>query len=130
MPLVLQFLLGYLFTVTLETAVLLGGLSRRHSIRIRLLAGIWLTACTYPVVWFVFPSLFDPGTRRTIYLLVAETFAPAAECLIFLVAFVRGLPPNGRATVRDVLAITLANLVSFGAGELLYRVLGVVEPSP
>jgi hypothetical protein len=131
-PLVLQFLLGYLFTITLETAVLVVGLSRRHPVRRRVLAGVWLTACTYPVVWFVFPVLFDPSDteRRPMYLLVAETFAPAAECLIFLLAFVRRLPPKELATVQDVVAITVANLVSFGAGELLYWVLAAIDRSP
>jgi hypothetical protein len=131
-PLFLQFLLGYAFTITLETAVLLLGLSRRHPLSRRLLAGVWLTACTYPVVWFVFPVLFDPfdPERRPTYLLVAETFAPTAECLIFLVAFVRRLPPQQWATVRDVAAITVANLVSFGTGELLYWLLALADRSP
>lgn len=132
MPLALQFCLGYLFTITLETAVLLVGLSRRHPLKRKLLAGVWLTACTYPVVWFVCPALFDPTDKdqRPYYLLVAETFAPAAECLIFLVAFVRGLPPKPWATVQDMIVITVANLVSFGAGELLYWILAKLEQSP
>ena len=124
MPYPLLFLLGYLFTVALETPVLLVGLSRRHSLRVKLIVGVWLTACTYPVVWFVCPAVFDPATERGWYLLVAETFAPAAECLVFLAAFVRGQRPNSRATVRDVLAVAAANLVSFGVGEGVYRVLG------
>lgn len=118
------FLLYYLLTVAVETTVLLLALSRRHSIARRLLAGVWLTACTYPVVWYVIPNFFDPITQRPMYLLVAETFAPATENLIFLFAFVRGLPPKQWSTVQDVFAITLANLASFGVGELL-AVLGV-----
>jgi hypothetical protein len=47
--------LGYLFTILIETPVLLIGLSRRHSIRQRLFAGVWLTACTYPIVVLVMP---------------------------------------------------------------------------
>jgi hypothetical protein len=119
------FALYYLFSVTVETAVLVVALSRRHTLRRRLLAGVWLTACTYPVVWYVLPFVFDPAEERLWYLLVAETFAPAAECLIFLLAFVRGLPPNSRATVRDVAAITLANLASFGVGELVNGLLAL-----
>jgi hypothetical protein len=99
---------GYLFTILVETPVLLLLLARRHPVRHRLLAGVWLTACTYPVVVLVLPLLF---ADRTTYLLVAETFAPAAECVLFLLAF-------GRATwIRDCLAITVANLLSFGLGE-------------
>lgn len=59
------------------------------------------------------------GCERGFYLLVAETFAPAAECAIFWYAFVRWLPPDRRATLRDCAAVTLANLCSFGVGEVL-----------
>ncbi len=111
-------LAGYLITVAVELPVLLVFLSRRHSTRARAFAGVWLTACTYPVVWLVLPPLFD-GEPRWQYLLVAETFAPVAECAIFWYAFVRSLPPDRFATVRDFGAITLANLCSFGIGELL-----------
>src|SRR5262245_31793918 len=113
----LTMLVGYLMTITVETAVLVAYLSPRHSVRVRLFAGVWLTACTYPVVWLVFPQLFE---ERWLYLLVAETFAPAAECLLFWWAFVRGLPGDRRATVRDMAVITLANLCSFGMGEAIY----------
>ncbi len=114
------FLVYYLFTVTVETSVLQVVLSRRHSLARKLLAGVWLTACTYPVVWYVIPCVFDPADERVWYLLVAETFAPAAECLIFLTAFVRGLPPARGQTLRDMSAIVLANLASFGVGELVH----------
>lgn len=111
-------LVGYLLTITVETTVLLLGLSRRHSVRVRLFAGVWLTACTYPVVWLVLPPLFDPD-QRVLYLIVAETFAPVAECGIFWFAFVRNLPRNWRATIYDFVAILIANLCSFGFGEVL-----------
>lgn len=120
MPPLLLFLGCYLLTISVETLVLLVGLSRRHSLLRKLLAGVWLTACTYPVVWYVIPSFLDPGEQRLPYLLIAETFAPAAECLIFWFAFVRGLPRDRRATVRDMIAIVLANLASFGVGEAVY----------
>jgi hypothetical protein len=108
---------GYLMTITVETAVLLVCLSRRHPVGVRIFAGVWLTSCTYPVVWLVLPQLFE---ERWLYLLVAETFAPLAECMIFWFAFVRGLPPDRWATIRDLMAITLANLCSFGMGEVIY----------
>jgi hypothetical protein len=116
----LMMLVGYLLTVTVETAVLVALLSRRHPVRVRLFAGVWLTACTYPVVWVVLPPLFDLDTQRWLYLLVAETFAPAAECALFWFAFVRRLPRTDHgATFRDFAAITLANLASFGLGEVI-----------
>lgn len=120
------FLAYYLFTVAVETPVLMLGLSRQHTWGKKLLAGVWLTACTYPVVWYVIPFVFDPAEQRLWYLIVAETFAPFAECMIFWAAFVRGLPPNRRATVRDLSAVVLANLTSFGVGEVVNR---VVVPS-
>ncbi len=133
----LAMLVGYLITITIETTVLLAFLSRRHPVRVRLFAGVWLTACTYPVVWLVLPGMFE---GRTMYLVVAETFAPVAECLIFWFAFIRRpakkpveiiadewsvvpqpRPPAGRwDTARDMAAVTMANLCSFGFGELLH----------
>lgn len=111
----LAMLVGYALTVAVETGVLLAGLSRRHRVRSRLIAGAWLTACTYPVVWLVLPPLFE---ERWVFLLVAETFAPLAECVLFWLAFARHLPPDRRATRRDMAAIVVANLCSFAAGEL------------
>jgi len=113
-----QMLWGYGFTIVVETAVLLVGLSACHSWRRRILAGIWLTACTYPIVWLVIPAVFPPEQSRSLYLLVAETFAPVAECALFWFTFDRGA---ARATVmRDFAAIVVANLASFGLGELMY----------
>ena len=105
---------GYLLTVSVETPVLLLGLSRRHPVKHRVFAGFWLTACTYPVVWLVLPPLFP---ERWEYLVVAETFAPVTECVLFGLAF-------GRPSVRDLGAIVLANVLSFGAGEVFNRAVG------
>ena len=105
--------IGYLFTIAIETPVLLLGLSRPHSIKRRLLAGIWLTACTYPIVVLVLPLLLQ-SYSRTFYLFVAETFAPVAECLLFWAAF-------GKETRwRDFGVIVLANLTSFLIGALIF----------
>jgi len=114
-------LAGYLMTIAVETAVLVALLSRRHPVRVRLFAGVWLSSCTYPVVWLVLPPLFSD---RWLYLLVAETFAPAAECALFWFAFVRGRPPDRRATLRDLAVIVLANLCSFGLGEVIHATRG------
>lgn len=115
----LLMLAGYLMTVVVEGVVLVALLSRRHSVRVRVFSAAWLTACTYPVVWLVLPPLFE---ERWAYLLVAETFAPVAECVLFWFAFVRPLPSNRWATTRDFATIVLANLASFGAGELVHAV--------
>src|SRR5271165_6291391 len=90
-PQTLRFLIfGYLFSIAIETPVLLVGLSRRHPLGRRLFAGVWLTLCTYPIVVVVLPELFDMNNERPLYLLVAETFAPVAECALFAVAFLQG----------------------------------------
>ena len=107
---------GYLFTVALEAPVLWLLLSPRHPPRRRLFAGLWLTACTYPVVVLVLPPLFADSTRGA-YLVAAETFAPAAECALFWLAFGRESPAPGSSLWRDFAAVTAANLLSFLAGE-------------
>ena len=109
-------LFGYLLTVALETPVLALLLSKHHTPRRRLFAGLWLTACTYPVVVLVLPVVFA-GSSRALYLAVAETFAPAAECALFYLAF--GGKGSEGVTRRDLAAIVAANLFSFLVGELL-----------
>ena len=108
--------LGYLFTVAVETPVLCLFLSKRHTLKRRLYAGLWLTACTYPVVVLVLPPLFA-DSPRVAYLAVAETFAPAAECALFYLAF--GGKGGDGVTWSDMAAIVAANLLSFLAGELM-----------
>lgn len=113
---------SYLFTITLETLVLLVGLSARHSWRVRLFCGIWLTACTYPIVWLVIPQFIEPREpTRALYLWVAETFAPLAECALFWAAFGKKELLGSRSMWRDLAAITAANLASFGLGEWFYQ---------
>ena len=107
--------LGYLFTVAVETPVLVLLLSKHHALKRRLFAGLWLTACTYPVVVLVLPPLFE-GSSRAAYLAVAETFAPVAECALFYLAFGG---KEGRVTRRDMVAVVVANLLSFLGGEVL-----------
>lgn len=108
---------GYLLTVALELPVLLVGLSPRHSLRDRIVAGFALTAFTYPIVVCVLPPLvWGPGGRLW-YLIVAETFAPVAECLLFRAA--HGPAPSRWSAGRDNAAIVLANLFSFGAGQVV-----------
>jgi hypothetical protein len=104
--------IGYLLTIAIEIPILLVGLSVHHPKRRRVVAGIWLTACTYPIVTLVLPLLLVDQSRA-VFLLVAEVFAPVAECLLFWLAFGR------RTTWRDFAAIVIANLASFLAGEVL-----------
>lgn len=114
--------LGYLLTIAIETPILFFALSPHHPKRHRLIAGLWLTACTYPIVTLVLPLLLE-NYSRGVYLLVAETFAPVAECLLFWLAFGSGAELGRRSMWRDFAAIVAANLASFVAGEVMYRVL-------
>ena len=109
---------GYLLTVAVETPVLFFGLSKTLTAGQRLFAGPWLTACTYPVVVLVLPALFAASSRG-LYLLAAETFAPAAECALFWLAFGRRLGADARPKLLNFATIVAANVLSFGIGELL-----------
>jgi len=110
--------LGYLLTILIETPILCLGLSRRHPLSRKLLAGVWLTACTYPIVTLFLPLLFSPNSRG-LYLVVAETFAPVAECVLFWLAFGREGIADTASIRRDFIVIIVANLASFGVGELV-----------
>lgn len=109
---------GYLVTILIETPILLVGLSSKLSLKQKLLSGVWLTACTYPIVVIVLPTLFY-GKSRVLYLLVAETFAPLAECIIFWLAFRTKNLTEFVDWARCFAAIVIANLASFGLGEVL-----------
>lgn len=111
---------GYLLSILIETPILLVGLSPHHSWKRRLFAGAWLTACTYPIVILVLPQCIDPSEQRALYLAVAETFAPIAECALFWAAFGTRQEWGRWSMGRDFLVVTLANLASFGVGELLH----------
>ncbi|MCE9605658.1 MAG: hypothetical protein K8U03_12260 [Planctomycetia bacterium] len=112
--------LGYLLTVAIELPVLRLLLSRRHTTQLCVVAGFWLTAVTYPIVVVALPLALGPYVSRGIYLAIAETFVPLAECVLFYFAYVKPLPRNAAATRRDCAAIVLANLASFGCGELFW----------
>ena len=110
---------GFVATVLIETPVLLVGLAPQHPLVRKLFAGIWLTACTYPVVILALSVLIGSDEHRTAYLLVAETFAPLTECLLFAAAFHGRITESKCSRWRDYLAIVLANLASFGMGPWL-----------
>ncbi len=109
---------GYLITILFETPVLLLGLSQKLSVKQRLWCGVWLTACTYPIVVLVLSAIFFDQSRA-LYLLVAETFAPVGECLLFWLAFRRKDLLEYSDWFRCFVAIVVANLASFGLGEVL-----------
>jgi hypothetical protein len=52
------------------------------------------------------------------YLIVAETFAPLAECVLFWLAFGDRAQRWRRGMWWDFAAITLANVSSFAVGEM------------
>jgi hypothetical protein len=113
--------IGYLVTILIETPILVAGLSPKLTLKQKLLCGIWLTACTYPIVVLVLPTLMLEylETSRGLYLAVAETFAPAGECFFFWLAFrARGLLEKND-WIRCFGVIVMANLASFGIGEVL-----------
>ena len=108
---------GYLLSILIETPILIIGLSKKITLKQKLLCGLWLTACTYPIVVLVMPMLFA-DYQRWQYLLVAETFAPAAECALFWIAFRDKENLNRIEWFECFFAIVVANLGSFGVGEV------------
>jgi hypothetical protein len=110
-------------TVAIETTVLAVLLSPRHGWRVRLFAGMWLSACTLPVVWLALPDALPMTFSRAAVVAVAEVFALLTECGIFWWAFIRPRPPDRRATIRDLVAIVAANLASFVTGEAVWLLL-------
>lgn len=109
---------GYLTTILIETPILLLLLPKKLSVKQKLLCGIWLTACTYPVVVLVLPAIFLESSRL-LYLIIAEIFAPLAECILFWLAFRGKNLFETKDWIRAFFAIVSANLASFGIGELL-----------
>ena len=109
----------YLFTMAVETPVLLIGLSESHPWRRRLACGVWLNACSYPVVFIALPLLIGLEPRWR-YLTVAEIFAPACECTMFALAFHLNSGLSRRARTQDLVTITIANLCSFLLGEFCH----------
>lgn len=111
--------IGYLQTILIEFPILWFGLSSRHSRGTRVAAGLWLTACTYPVVILVLPLTVWQWYGYEAYLLVAETFAPVAEVLLFRLLFSNPTSPaedSQRDGLRDAAVIVAANLASFLLG--------------
>lgn len=121
--LLLFFPLGYFATVALEAPWLLFGLSAPTSLRKKIFASFWLTACTYPVVAVALPLLLGNwSSNYHLYLLLAESFAIAAECILFVFAF---YPMSTHSQIRNAAVIAMANLSSFGFGSLILQTLSL-----
>ena len=119
------FPIGYMLTVTLEMPFFLLGLTRKHSLKRRFLAGLWLNACSYPIVVLVLPAIIDTVNHRVLYITIAETFAPLLECLLFALLFHRHKELSRRQQAQDFAAIIAANLFSFlFGGWFLYTSFG------
>jgi hypothetical protein len=114
-----RLLTGYVLTVIVETLILAIGLSKRNSLSVRLYAGAWLTACTYPAVNVIIPFLFKSTDLYLAEVATAEVFAAVAECALFWAAFSRRSAPGRGSPAQDFATITFANVASFGSGELL-----------
>jgi len=110
--------IGYLTTILIETPFLLFGLSPKLTFKQKLLCGVWLTACTYPIVVLVLPAIFLDYSRN-LYLIVAEIFAPVGECFFFWLAFRGKDLLESNDWIRSFIAIVVANLASFGIGEII-----------
>lgn len=122
---IFSLVVGYTLTVAIEIPILFALLSPSHSRKSKLIAGFFLTACSYPLVVFVMPRIFNPLVEGLLYKSVTETIVPIVECAVFWLLFTRRqkilAAISKRMLVRDFAAITLANLCSFGLGEVLNR---------
>lgn len=103
----------YLLTVALEAPWIIAGI-KGHSLAARIFWAFALTAFTYPFITIVFPAFIE---NRTIFIIVAETFAALGEAALFwAVADRKSEMPTVK---RNALIIVLANMSSYAAGELL-----------
>lgn len=109
---------GFILTVLIESPILWIGLPKLPFHR-KLWFGVWLTACTYPVVVLVLPALMV-GFSRGVYLLIAESFAPLAECCIFWLALRGTIDFARRDWIASFATIVVANLASFVIGENIW----------
>jgi len=103
---------AFVLTVALEAPVMLFLLRRDEPDLVRLgVLVLFANLATHPVVWYVITQLFLVGTP--VFVLVAETWAIAAEA-VFFVAAIRGLSVR-----RAIGAAVAANAMSFLAGRLI-----------
>lgn len=106
---VYQFLNALLFSVAVESVVvLILCIVLKKDKKIVLIAGLG-TLCTIPYVWFVFPTLFWYSASGAIY--IAEGFAFLFEALLYKVL--------GKLSWKEALLFSFsANTASFFLGKL------------
>lgn len=103
---------AFVITVALEIPVVLFLLRRAEPGLVRLgVLVVFANLATHPVVWFVITQLMLVGTPP--YVLVAETWAIAAEALFY------GTVIRGLSVRRAIVVAVAANGVSFAAGRLI-----------
>lgn len=103
---------AFLITLVIEAPIVAFLLRRAEPDRLRLVILIvFANLATHPVVWFVISQVLDVGTVG--YTLVAETWAVAAEALLFGVA-IRGLSAR-----RAIAVAAAANATSWLAGRVI-----------
>lgn len=103
---------AFLITLVIEAPIVAFLLRRAEPDRLRLVILIvFANLATHPVVWFVISQVLDVGTVG--YTLVAETWAVAAEALLFGAA-IRGLSAR-----RAIAVAAAANATSWLAGRVI-----------
>ncbi len=103
------FLQGLVLSIAIECPILAMGLSPQHPLKHRLATGVWLTLCTYPIVFLVLPSLLYPYIPYKTFVLIAETIVITCEWGLFISV-------TAHYAWRDLLAILIANIASIAAG--------------
>lgn len=101
----MRWLVGFTFTQVIEVPIYLRATT---SWRVAGLASVW----THPIVWFVFPALFDEALGYWGMVALAELFAVVTEALWLRAARVP----------RALLISFLANTASAVGGLLLRQV--------
>ncbi|MBI5832601.1 MAG: hypothetical protein HZB16_09890 [Armatimonadetes bacterium] len=115
----------------IEALVLLLALSRRHSWRRRLFAGVWLSACILPLWMLAAPFVEHPaitalfgvvdfrGSVMDPSVLAGLLAMAVAKCELFWVAFDRDAPPASPQVAQDMIAVLLASALPILVGGCL-----------
>jgi hypothetical protein len=103
---------AFLLTLAVEAPVVALLLRRTERSLVRLgVLFVFANLATHLVVWYVLTQLFVVGTVA--YVVVAETWAIAAEAILYAAAL-RGVPVQ-----RAIAVAVAANAMSFLAGRLV-----------
>lgn len=102
-------LAAFLLTIVIEVPIAWSLLRRDATDPVRLvILVVFANLATHPIVWYVLTQPFLVGTWE--YLIVAETWAVAAEAVFYWAAFRRIGP------ARAIVVAIAANAASFAAG--------------